>query len=327
MTKSPKDFADRPNAPRTPQSIDAHGEPAPDVLSVLLRAVRLRGEEVFCCNPTSPFAVLFDEPGGTLHMVNQGEVELEVDGDLETRRYARGDVFMLPAGRPHTIRHGEPVKSRRLSASDRRFEVVTHGEGTRWLAGTFSFDDSRAAVLLHNLPPVVELRGVGDQSLLWLDVSTQMLMKEKLEPTEGSREMISRILDLLFIQVLRAWATGPDATPGWLMGAMDPVIRDAITAIHADPGQPWTIDRLADRSNMSRSAFAERFTRVVGQPPATYISQIRMSNAADLLIDTAEAISTVAAMAGYDSEAAFSRAFSRQYGLPPSKWRRESTPQ
>jgi AraC-like DNA-binding protein len=324
MTKSPKDFADRPDWQKgLPEAVDGEIEQAPDVLSVLLRAVRLRGEELFCVTPPSPFAVSFDHPGGTIHMVGQGELELELDEETSARRYQRGDVFMLPAGRRHTIRHGRRITPHPVSAGDSRLDVGTHGEGTRWLAGTFSFDHSRAAGLLHGLPPVVELRGAGDQSLLWLDVSAEMLMKEKLEPSQGSREMIARILDLLFIQVLRAWATGPDATPGWLTGAMDPVIGAAVTAIHANPAHPWTIERLADKSNLSRSAFADRFTQRVGQPPATYIIQVRLANAADLLLDTSEPVSAVAADTGYESEAAFSRAFSKRYGMPPSRWRRE----
>ena len=324
MTKSPKNFADRPDEQTgPPEPVDGDGEQAPDVLSVLLRAVRLRGEELYCVTPASPFAVLFDHPGGTLHMVGDGELELEIDDESEPRRYQRGDVVMLPAGRRHTIRHGRRIDPSPLSEGDSRIDVGTHGEGTRWVAGTFSYDDSRAG-LLHGLPPIVELRGAGDQSLLWLDVSAQMLMKEKLEPSQGSREMIARILDLLFIQVLRAWATGPEATPGWLTGAMDPVVGAAVTAIHSNPGHPWTIERLADKSNLSRSAFADRFTRRVGQPPATYIAQVRLANAADLLLDTATPVGAVATNIGYESEAAFSRAFSKRYGMPPSRWRRET---
>ena len=98
---------------------------------------------------------------------------------------------------------------------------------------------------------------------------------------------------------------------------------NAITAIHADPGHPWTIERLAHKSNLSRSAFAERFARRVGQPPATYITQVRLATAANLLLDTPESIKTVATKIGYDSEAAFSRAFTKRYGMPPSRWRRE----
>jgi AraC-like DNA-binding protein len=308
----------------SPQAADSHTEQVPDVLSVLLRAVRLRGEELFCCAQVPPFAVLFDHPGGTLHIVAQGEVDLDLDDGSPARFYQRGDVFLLPAGRPHTIRHGEGVTPHPFAATDERQEVITYGEGTRWLAGTFSFDDSRAAGLLHGLPPFIELRGAGVQSLLWLDVSAQMLMKEKIEPTQGSAEMISRILGLLFIQVLRAWATGPDAAPGWLTGAMDPVVGGAITAIHANPDYAWTIERLADMANLSRSAFAERFTRRVGQPPATYLSQVRLADAAGRLLDTNDTVGAVAVKVGYDSEAAFSRAFSKRYGMPPARWRRQA---
>jgi AraC-like DNA-binding protein len=327
MTDPPENFADRPDlAGAQPRAVDSHTEQVTDVLSVLLRAVRLRGEELFCCAPEPPFAILFDHPGGTLHIVAQGELELDLDDGSSTRRYQRGDVFLLPAGQPHTIRQGPRLPSRPLAATDARLEVVTYGGGgTRWLAGTFSFDDSRAAGLLHGLPPLIELRGAGDQSLLWLDVSAQMLMKEKIEPSQGSREMISRILGLLFIHVLRAWATGPNAAPGWLTGAMDPVVGGAITEIHANPGHAWTIERLADIANLSRSAFAERFKRRVGQPPATYLSEVRLADGADRLLGTNDPVGAVAAKVGYDSEAAFSRAFSKRYGMPPARWRRQAS--
>jgi AraC-like DNA-binding protein len=326
MTESPGNVADRPDdGALLPQTIDSHGEQMSDVLSVLLRAVRLRGERLFCCQPEPPFAVWFDHPGGTLHLVAEGEFELEFADGSDVRRYEHGDVVLLPAGRPHTIRHGRGLSPRPLDASDERLEVVqTDGGGTRWLAGTFSFDDSRAAGLLHGLPPLIELRGAGDQSLLWLDVSAQMLMKEKIEPSQGSAEMISRILGLLFIHVLRTWAADSEAAPGWLTGAMDPVVGGAINAIHADPGQTWTIERLADMANLSRSAFAERFTKRVGQPPATYVSEVRLALAADRLLDTNDSIAVVAARVGYDSEAAFSRAFSKRYGMPPARWRRQA---
>ena len=172
---------------------------------------------------------------------------------------------------------------------------------------------------------MIELRGAGDQALVWLDVSSQMLVRETTSPSQGWAVMVSRILDLLFIQVLRAWAAGPSAEPGWLTGAMDPVIGEAITEIHANPRHPWTVERLAQKSNLSRSAFAERFARRAGLPPAAYITQLRLATAADLLLDTTDPISTIASEVGYDSEAAFSRAFSRRYGLPPSRWRREPT--
>jgi transcriptional regulator GlxA family with amidase domain len=154
-----------------------------------------------------------------------------------------------------------------------------------------------------------------------------MLMEDKLNPSEGSEELISRILDLLFIRVLRTWAVGPEASASWLTGAMDTVIGAAITTIHANPGHPWSVQRLATKSNLSRSAFSERFARTVGQTPAAYIAQVRLERAADLLQHTTESVRAIASDVGYESEAAFSRVFSNRYGLPPSRWRREMTEQ
>ena len=304
----------------------ANGDLPHDVLSELLKSVRLRGERIFCCAPARPFAISFDHPGGTLHIVQGGEFDLQLEGEKVTRRYAPGDVVLLPSAQPHTVRRGRRVPNRPLAAADLGDGLAPEPGRTRWLSGTFAYEDSRADQLLCGLPLVIELRGAGEQSLVWLDVSSQMLMQETTSPSQGSLEMISRILDLLFIQVLRAWATGPDASPGWLTGAMDPVVGEAVTSIHANPRHPWTVERLARKANLSRSAFAERFARRVGQPPATYLTELRLASAADLLLDTIESVAAIASDVGYESEAAFSRAFSRRYGMPPSRWRRQATP-
>ena len=323
MTGPPEFFADRPaNSDRA--IADGGGARSRDILSVLLRTVRLRGERIFCCTPMSPFAILFDHPGGTVHIIQYGQFDLQLEGQTGAHHYTRGDVVMLPAGQPHTVRKGRRVSPLRPESTEVRGDPAGPGASARWLSGTFSFDDSRAAQLLHGLPPVIELRGAGDQALVWLDVSAHMLVEESSSPTQGSSEMTSRILDLLFIQVLRAWAAGPDAAPGWLTGAMDPVVGDAITAVHANPRYPWTIEKLADNSNLSRSAFADRFARRVGQPPATYIAEVRLATAADLLLATTQSVGVIAREIGYESEAAFSRAFSRRYEMAPSRWRRQS---
>jgi AraC-like DNA-binding protein len=317
MSESPDFFADRP---ASADGAAPRGAPPSDVLSDLLRAVRLRGESIYCFEQSPPFAVPFKHPGGTIHIVKEGHVQLQLDDAADHACYQHGDVVMLPAGKTHTLRSGTEAHAPGPAPAD---GTPPGPATTRWLSGTFSFEECRGSQLLHGSPPIVELRGAGDQSLVWLDVSSEMLVKETTSPTQGSREMISRILDLLFIQVLRAWASGPDAAPGWLTGAMDPEIGDAIGSIHASPSHPWTIEKLAAKSNLSRSAFAERFSRRVGQPPATYIAQVRLGLAADLLLDTSDSISAIANRVGYDSEAAFSRAFSRQHGQPPSRWRRQ----
>lgn len=321
MTKTPESFADRP---ATGDLAAADGKPPHDLLSELLRAVRLRGERILCCGPASPFAISLDHPGGTMHIIQRGEFDLELDEDKVTHRYHRGDVVLLPAGQRHTVRNGRRVAPHPLASTHMEDNRAPSVSGTRWLTGTFAYEDSRAVQLLCGLPSVIELRGAGERSLVWLDVSSQMLIHEATSRSQGSQAMISRILDLLFIQVLRAWATGPEAVPGWLTGAMDPLVGGAVTSINADPSHPWTVERLANKSNLSRSAFAERFARRVGQPPATYIAEVRLARAANLLLDTDEPVGTIASDVGYESEAAFSRAFSRRYGNPPSRWRRQA---
>jgi transcriptional regulator GlxA family with amidase domain len=135
--------------------------------------------------------------------------------------------------------------------------------------------------------------------------------------------MVSRIVDLLFIQTLRAWAAGPDARPSWITAAMDPLLGRALTAIHRTPAHPWTVDSLAEAAGLSRSTFADRFTRSVGQPPAEYLIRHRLDLARGLLRESDLPVRAVAARVGYTSEAAFSRAFRRRFGDSPLHWRRQ----
>jgi transcriptional regulator GlxA family with amidase domain len=151
-----------------------------------------------------------------------------------------------------------------------------------------------------------------------------MLVFEMQSPSQGSAVMVARILDLLFIQILRAWAAGTDAEPNWLAGALDPQIGPALSAIHRGPGHDWTVEELARACNLSRSAFAARFVARVGKPPATYLAHVRLDAATDLLRDTSLPVTLIAKNVGYTSEAAFSRAFKHRYGTPPARWRRDT---
>src|SRR6516225_5806350 len=119
MTEAPEYFADRPAAD-DPGLAAANGDPAHDVLSELLKSVRLRGERIFCCEPASPFAISFDHPGGTLHLVQRGEFDLQLEGEKVTRRYARGDAILLPSAQAHAVRDGRHVARRPLAATDLR---------------------------------------------------------------------------------------------------------------------------------------------------------------------------------------------------------------
>ncbi len=135
--------------------------------------------------------------------------------------------------------------------------------------------------------------------------------------------MISRILDLMYIQLLRLWATSTESSPGWLRAGMDRDIGGPLDAIHANPARAWSNAEMAQYAHLSRTTFAERFTRILGQPPMAYLTQLRMELARDLLLNSTDTGKQVARRTGYTSDAAFNREFTRYHGRSPGQWRRE----
>jgi AraC-like DNA-binding protein len=311
MTATPEHLADRPGTPadlpEPPRDFADRPAPTHDLLSELLRSVRLSGERIVAYAPPPAFSKGFAGTG-TLHIVEEGELVLRIDGDSRVERVSRGDVILIPRGDPH---HIDDTSPRDAPAPP------------RWLCGTFTIGDPQASHLLASLPAAIVLRGASGEALEGLEVARRMLLIEMQSPSQGSAVMVARILDLLFIQILRAWAAGADAEPNWLAGALDPEIGPALSAIHRDTGRDWTVEELARACSLSRSAFAARFTARVGKPPATYLTHVRLDAATDLLRDTALPVALIAENVGYTSEAAFSRAFKRRYGMPPARWRAE----
>jgi AraC-like DNA-binding protein len=296
MTAPPGKLADRPDG-------QSH-----DLLSELLRRVRLNGERIVAYAPPRTFSIGFADTG-SLHIIDEGELVLRLDRDPRVEHVSRGDVVLLPRGDAHHI----------SSAAGNDAP-----EPASWLCGTFTIGDPQASHLLGSLPAVIILHGAGGPALEGLDVARRMLVFEMQSPSQGSAVMVARILDLIFIQILRAWAAGTDAEPNWLAGAFDPQIGLALSAIHQDPGHEWTVEELARVCSLSRSAFAARFLDRVGKPPATYLAHVRLDTATDLLRDTSLPVTLIAKNVGYTSEAAFSRAFKNRYGTPPARWRRDA---
>lgn len=296
--------------------------PAHDLLSELLRSVRLSGEQIIAYAPPRVCPVGFAGLG-CLHIVEEGDLALRLDGEgdgdgdgnenekAEHVEYlGPGDVVLLPRGDPH------------------RLGAAAHDSAgpSRWLCGTFTIGDPQASHLLGSLPAVIVLRGERGPALEGLDVACRMLVTEMQAPSQGSAVMIARILDLIFIQILRAWAAGAQAEPNWLAGAFDPQISPALSAIHREPGRDWAVEDLARECHLSRSSFAARFAERVGQPPATYLAHVRLDAATGLLRESTLPVALIAQRVGYTSEAAFSRAFKSRYGEPPARWRRAGQP-
>ena len=319
LSQPPREFADHP-APGD-AALGPGAKPQPrDLLSELLRSVRLSGERVVAYGPLRTSSVGFAGIG-TLHIVDEGEVVLRLDGDPHVERASHGDVVLLPRGDPHHIsdtgEHAHATVRTGASGDDAP-------QPARWLCGTFTIGDPQASHLLASLPAAIILRGDRGPALEGLEVARRMLLFEMQSPSQGSAVMIARILDLLFIQILRAWAAGTDAEPNWLAGALDPQIGLALSAVHRDPGHDWKVEELAQACCLSRSAFAARFVARVGMPPATYLAYVRLDAATDLLRDTSLPVTHIAENVGYTSEAAFSRAFKNRYGTPPARWRRDT---
>ncbi|WP_019928918.1 AraC family transcriptional regulator [Nocardia sp. BMG111209] len=317
MTVPPGNLADRPAAHGVSSGIAERRDAGPesgatarpdDLLSELLRSVRLSGERVAAYRPPPAFSLGFAGTG-SLHIIEAGDLELRIDGRPRVERVRAGDVVLVPRGDPHHLHDAG--------------RGPAGPEPARWLCGTFTIGDPQAGHLLGALPGVIVLGAGRAPAPEGLEVARRMLLIEMDSPSQGSAVMISRILDLIFIQVLRAWAAGDDAEPNWLAGAFDPQIGLSLTAIHRDPGREWTVEELARVCNLSRSAFAARFTARVGTPPAGYLAQVRLDAATELLRGTSLPIALIAERVGYTSEAAFSRAFKNRYRTPPARWRRD----
>lgn len=271
-----------------------------DALSDVLDLIHLRGEALTVVHAVGGTDVRHVPGERLLHIVEQGSVELVVDEEVRLR-LGQGDMALLATGAAHRLRSVD---------------------GAAWMSGRFLVEENAASPLLAALPHIIVLRG-SDAGLEWLPLSAGLLAAEIADPSAGSRAMASRLLDLLFIKALRAWsaADGAGGSPGWLTAALDRSLGPALWAIHRHPEQPWSVEELAGLASMSRAAFAARFTRLVGDPPARYLAQLRLARAAGRLATTTEPVGSIGKTVGYDSEAAFSRAFARQYGTAPRVWR------
>ena len=317
LLRSPQEFADPPALEEAALGLDADSQ-SHDLLSELLRSVRLSGERIVAYAPPRTFSIGFADVG-SLHIIEDGELVLRIDGKPARRARKPRRCRPAPARRPAPHQRHRHAPRDRPPAPENRAP-----EPARWLCGTFTIGDPQASHLLASLPAVIILRGARGPALEGLEVARRMLVFEMQSPSQGSAVMVARILDLIFIQILRAWAAGQDAEPNWLAGALDPQIGPALSAIHRDPGHDWTVEELARACNLSRSAFAARFVARVGKPPATYLVHVRLDAATGLLRDTAVPVTLIAKNVGYASEAAFSRAFKNRYGTPPAHWRRDT---
>ena len=307
--------------------------PPTDPLGDALHFLRMNG--AFYCRSelTAPWGLTLPPMPAYMwfHVVTSGRLWLEA-GEAEPRFLGPGDLALVPHGEGHILR-SEPgaaapdILDLEREAVSERYEILRHGAGgapTTLICGAVRFDHPAAHNLVATLPDFIQVETDGAD---WIQSTLRLMAAEAREPRPGGEAVITRLGDILVIQAIRAWiATDPTARTGWLGALQDPQIGRALTQIHRDPARAWTVASLADEVAMSRSAFAARFTELVGEPAMSYVARWRMHVAVDALREQRSTVAELASSLGYRSEAAFARAFKRRVGVPPGAVKRGHAP-
>lgn len=306
-----------------------------DALTDILTTLRMRGTLYFRTDFRAPWGVEVPANAAVarFHLLLRGEAWIEAGG--ENRRMRRGDLALVPHGATHHLRDmaDRPTVPLNRVLDSAAYDGTTDlryggdGESAVLVCGHFAFDDELLHPVLEEMPPLIHLTASDGQDFSWLDGATRAVAFETATRPPGWSAVVDRISAIVFIQALRA-SIQQRGLGGSVFGAFaDPHLRRALGAIHADPSAAWTVDTLARRAGMSRTVFAERFRQRIGMAPVAYLTRWRLQRARRVLLDSDDTVALVAAAAGYRSEAAFSRAFSRAYGVPPARYRRARSAQ
>ena len=310
--------------------------PPPDPLGEALHFLRMDG--AFYCRSelTASWGMTLPPMPGYLwfHVVTTGAALLEVD-QKHCRWLHPADVALVPHGRGHILR-SEPgvsapgIMELELEHPSDRYEILRHGEGgapTTLICGAVRFDHPVARNLLGILPPMISIDGSDGSRATWMQGVFTLMAAEAREFRPGGEAVITRLADVLVIQAIRAWIeTAPAARTGWLGALQDQQIGRALALIHRDPARAWTVASLARELALSRSVFAARFTQLVDEPAMQYITRWRMQVAQNALETEDTTVAELSGRLGYQSEAAFARAFKRVIGIPPGAVKRGRQP-
>lgn len=303
-----------------------------DPLGEALHFLRLSGAMYCRSELTAPFGVALPAFPGSLmfHIMTSGRCWLEVAGE-EPLLLQQGDLALVPHGEGHLLRSASNVHPRPLFDLEREeisscYEILRHGGGgpeTGMVCGAVDFDHPAARQLISALPTVVHVDAWSSSEADWLQSTLRFMAAEAKQLKPGGETIITRLCDILVVQAIRSWlAEAPAAQTGWLGALQDEQIGRAIAHVHRDPERAWTVAALAEKASMSRSAFSARFHELVGDAPMRYVTRWRMSIARSWLREGDLAMIDVAQRLGYQSEAAFSRAFKRTLGMSPGAARR-----
>ena len=315
-----------------------------DAFSEILSGVKLTGAFYFTAEFSAPWCFT-SPPSNTLadllaagtpnlviyHFLIKGRaiVELANEQSIELKP---GDVVILPHGDQHKMKSDKgaratpeaaailaKVKSRDLSP----MHGGGGGETAIFACGYMAFDPHVARAILSGLPRMFKVSIRTDRSGQWLEDSILHLVEEATSEQIGSAAMLAKLSEALFVDTLRRYvASLPEQQVGWLAGARDPIVGKSLGLLHSRVAHPWTIADLAEQVGISRSGLVQRFARYLSEPPMTYLTRWRLQLAARSLERTSRGVAEIAADIGYESEAAFNRAFKREFGQPPGLYRR-----
>jgi AraC-like DNA-binding protein len=272
------------------------------------------------------------KPIGGFHAIARGKGWLEVEGEKQKIEVGRGDLIVLPHGHAHSLRDTPTTSSTPLEEiiaknpleDGIRLRMGNRGPITVLLCGGFQLEGQSTHPLLANLPNVIHIRGRNGSAASWVRSTLRQIEMETRVIRPGAQTLIAKLSDILFIQVIRAYfnsqAAGRDDR--WVRALKDPQIGMAITNIHGQPENAWTVTSLAARVGMSRSTFAAKFTGLVGEPPLRYVARWRAHKATWYLRTSDEKLSEIARRVGYESEISLSRVFKRFMGMSPGAYRK-----
>ena len=316
---------------------------AVDALSEVLRLVRLNGAVFLDAQFSAPWnvqsppskvlaAAMLPEAEHLIeyHLIVEGSCYIRLN-DGEPVHLEEGDVVMLPHGEAHRMssqpRFDTPLITESVAFPGAgEITAVRCGGGgalTRIVCGYLALDRKLCGSLIAALPRILRVDARSTDVGEWLRSYVRISTDERGKERPGGRCVLAKLSELMFVEAVRRYVESlPADQRGWLAGLRDPFIGRALGLLHANPSRQWTVELLAREIGLSRSALAERFTDLIGQPPMQYLTQWRLLLAAHVLQTTTRSASVVAEEVGYDSESAFSRAFRREFGLPPATWRK-----
>jgi AraC-like DNA-binding protein len=314
-----------------------------DVLSEVLKVVKLQGAFFYNGEFSSPWSFRgpyshsfapYLVPGAEhviiFHLLAEGRASARLEGGERVNLVA-GDIVVLPRGDSHILENGPPPLrtvdtshelANVLSQGLKLWRVGGGGEISRFICGYLACDPRLCQVLLGGLPPLFKVSIRNDASGRWLEESIRFSVNDADPSRAGGQAVLAKLSEVLFVETLRAYiASLPSDQTGWLAGARDSEVGKTLALMHRSPAHPWTIAELAKEVGVSRSVLAERFRHYLNEPPMAYLTRWRLQLGAQMLSSTSYSVAQIAAEVGYESEAAFNRAFKREFAVPPARFR------